>query len=83
MRCPNDLLSYATHRGPQRLGDVWSLSRGPLTIRCGLSTHPAGWELRLTAGDNSFRSKICETEQEIQTISGAWRAEARAKGWTS
>ena len=81
MRSPNELLSYATHRGPQKLVDVWSMSRGTVTIRCGLTTHPAGWVLRLTAGDNSFRSQVCETEQAVRETSDGWRAEAAAKGW--
>lgn len=81
MHVLNAFPSYAAHRGPQRLGEVWFMSRGPITIRCCLSTHPQGWELGLRAADNFFRTQICWSEQQVRDVSDAWQAEAVAKGF--
>ena len=72
---------YDTHRGPQKLAELWTVSRGVHAIRCAVSTHPAGWELKLTAADSAFRTHLCETVQDVQDTADDWRAEATAKGW--
>ena len=75
------LTRYDFYRGPQPLGDVWTLTRDAATLRCALSTHRQGWELRLTAGANFLRSHICRSPQEVRDTGNAWRAEATAKGF--
>ena len=76
------LKRYDYYKGPQRLGELWTLSRSSLTMRCALSTHRLGWELRLTAGASFSRSQVCRSETEVDATSRAWETEARAKGWT-
>ena len=73
---------YEVHRGPQKLAELWTLSRGVRDIRCALFTHPAGWELKLIAVDSAFRTRLCETSQQIHDTADRWRAEASTKGWT-
>ena len=77
-----ELKPYAPERGPKTLGALWTKHKGALTIRCVLCTHPAGWELKLTAADHFFRSQVCKTSGETYATSDAWQAEATAKGWT-
>ena len=78
---PMLLAPYNVDRGPQKLADLWTVSRGVQSIQCRLSTHPAGWELKLTASDCPFRTRICETMQAVRDTATNWRAEAAAKGW--
>jgi hypothetical protein len=73
---------YDYYRGPKALADEWTVTRGQLGMRCALSTHRLGWELRLTAGSNFLRSQVCKTQTEVFETSAAWRAEAISKGWT-
>jgi hypothetical protein len=76
------LQRYDFYRGPQSLGDLWTMRRGALTLRCALATHRLGWELRLTAGSNFSRSQVCKGPQEVFDAADAWKAEAAAQGWT-
>jgi hypothetical protein len=73
---------YDYYLGPKRLDDVWALTRGDLTMRCLLSTHRLGWELRLTSGASFTRSQVCKSESEVFATADAWKAEAAAKGWS-
>jgi hypothetical protein len=79
---PAVLRRYDHYLGPSRLGDLWTLTNGALTVRCALSTHRLGWELRLTSGSNFLRSQVCKSESEVFDVSDAWNAEAKTKGWT-
>ena len=76
------LVRYDYYYGPKALDDMWTLSRGALKLRCALSTHQLGWELRLTAGSNFLRSQVCKSETAVAETAEAWRQEAAAKGWT-
>jgi hypothetical protein len=76
-----DLQRYDYYRGAVLLGDLWMLQRGALKLRCAISTNKLGWELRLTAGQNFLRSQICKSEGEVASVSEAWIAEAKSKGW--
>ena len=78
---PPVLQKYDYYQGPKSLGDVWTLTKGQLKLRCALATHRLGWELRLTAGANFLRSRVCKSEKEVFETHQAWRAEAIAKGW--
>jgi hypothetical protein len=77
------LVRYDYYLGPKRLGDLWTLTRGALTMRCALSTHRLGWELRLTAGANFSRAQVCKSEGEVHETSDAWKAQAIAQGWAA
>ena len=78
---PPALQKYDYYLGPKSLGDVWTLTKGQLKLRCALATHRLGWELRLTAGANFLRSQVCKSEREVFETSDAWKAEAITKGW--
>ena len=77
----SQLKRYEYYRGPQSLGDAWTLSRGALILRCAIATHSLGWELRLTSGQNFLRSQVCKSESEVVSVSDAWVVEAKSKGW--
>lgn len=79
---PRTLDRYDFYRGPKSLADEWTLTRDHLKLRCALSTHRLGWELRLTAGSNFLRSHVCKTQKEVFDTSGAWKAEAIGQGWS-
>lgn len=74
------LPKYDYYKGPQKLPDLWTRSRGTLTMRCAISTHAHGWELKLTAGGFS-RTEICRTQNDVFTVADAWATEAGTKGW--
>jgi hypothetical protein len=76
------LARYDYYKGPQRLGDLWSLRRDTSTLACLLSTHRLGWELRLMSGSRMLRTQVCRTEGEVRQTSDAWRAEALQKGFS-
>ena len=75
------LRRYDYYQGPQALGNVWTLQRGAVILRCALATHSLGWELRLVAGKNFIRTQVCKSEQDVTRVSDAWSAEARTKGF--
>jgi hypothetical protein len=76
------LQRYDYYSGPRSLGTLWTARRGALEMRCALSTHRLGWDLRLTAGANALRSLVARSEAEVHATSEAWRQEAAGKGWT-
>lgn len=75
------LVRYDYYRGPQQLGKMWTANRDALTMRCEIATHPLGWELRLYSGKHFLRSQVCKSEDDVFTVSDAWQAEAKSKGW--
>jgi hypothetical protein len=76
------LKRYDYYLGPKALGEVWSVSRGTLKLKCTLSTHRLGWELRLASTSSFSRSQVCKSEAEVLSTSEAWLTEAKGKGWT-
>lgn len=79
---PSTLRRYDYYQGPRPIGDLWTLTRDALSMRCALSTHRLGWELRLTAGATFLRSQVCKSEPEVFSVSEAWKDEAQLKGWS-
>jgi hypothetical protein len=77
------LKKYDFYRGQQKLAELWSLRRDPLTLSCVLSTHRLGWELRLGAGSNFTRSQVCRSQSEVDEVADKWKAEALRQGWTA
>jgi hypothetical protein len=77
----SSLKRYDFYKGPSSLGDLWTLNRDQLKMRCALATHRLGWEVRLTAGASFSRSHVCKSETEVFSTSDAWEAEAKSKGW--
>jgi hypothetical protein len=75
------LKRYDYYKGPVSLGDLWTLKREALTMRCALATHRLGWELKLTAGAGFSRTQVCRSETEVTKFSEDWQAEAKLKGW--
>jgi hypothetical protein len=75
------LQRYESTLGPQQLGEMFTLTREGVTLRCALATHHLGWTLRLIGGSNFFRSQVCRTQDEVFDVAEAWKAEARAQGW--
>jgi len=37
------LQRYNSYEGPRPLGNMWSVTRGAMTLRCALPTHVVGW----------------------------------------
>lgn len=78
---PIALRTYNEFAGIERLADFWVMRQREHVMRCTLSTHPLGWELRLTAGDLFIRSQVCKTQTQVFDTSEAWQKEAILKGW--
>jgi hypothetical protein len=78
---PPTLRRYDNFRRSESLGVMWSLTRDGVLLRCDLTTHPLGWELRLVAGTTFSRSQVCKTEAGVFDVAEAWKAEAVEKGW--
>jgi hypothetical protein len=76
------LQKYDYYRGPQPLGEMWTMKRDALTLKCTVATHRLGWELRLAAGSSFSRSQVCRSESDVFDVARAWRDEASAKGWS-
>jgi hypothetical protein len=77
-----ELTAYNPDEGIQEAGDMWLLNKGSTRLRCVLSTHPMGWELRAYAGQELARSQVCKSRREVLDTTEAWRTEAEGKGWT-
>ena len=63
------LKRYDYYLGPKPIGDLWALKRDQLTMRCVLTTHRLGWDLRLTTGALPLRSQVCRSESEVDSVS--------------
>jgi hypothetical protein len=50
-------------------------------MRCAVSTHALGWELRLSAGSSFSRSQVCKTQADVFATADTWKTEALSKGW--
>jgi hypothetical protein len=62
---------------------MWTLAKGTRTAECVITTHPLGWELRVTLDGELVRSQVCKTETGTLDTSDGWRRDWRAKGWTA
>ena len=51
-------------------------------MRCTLTTHALGWELRLYLNDELHRSEVAKTDNGVFDVRDAWRAASEAMGWT-
>ena len=65
---------------PVELGDAWVLRKGDKVARCILASHELGWELRLMTND-SLRSQVCRSSDEVLKTHEQWKAAMREKGW--
>jgi hypothetical protein len=72
---------YDEYVGHETLGDLWRLTQGGKTLRCVLTTHPLGWELRQLRGDALTRSQVCKTSAVVVDVAEAWKADATEHGW--
>ena len=77
------LRAYDADLGTEPLGELWRLEHAGRALRCVLTTHTLGWELKVWAGEEFSRSQVCKTQDDVFDVSAAWRAEAIAKGWTA
>jgi hypothetical protein len=77
------LRPYDSFRGIEPLGQTWTLKKDARTADCALTTHPLGWELKVTLGDELVRSQVCKTETSVFDTSDEWRRQWEAKGWTA
>lgn len=77
-----DLRPYDRHSGSQLLGTLWQLQRRTDTLRCTVSTHSLGWELRASIDGHVRRSQVCRDTDNVFNLSKDWEAEAKAKGWS-
>lgn len=59
------------------------MRKGEHTARCRLTTHPLGWELRLTAGDELLQSQVCRAQEHVFGTGEKWKAAMNKKGWTA
>ena len=79
---PVVLRRYDYYLGPQSIGEMWRATNGALKMRCVVSTHRLGWELRLTVNGDQRRSDVCRSQPDVFDRADAWQKEAALKGWT-
>ena len=72
---------YNASRGQEHFADLFALRLDAFEMRCRLSTHPLGWEMHLTVGQQLMRSQVCRTESEVFAFMNAWYQEAIVKSW--
>jgi hypothetical protein len=75
------LRPFDSWAGPEALGTMWTLTRGRQTLRCAVTTHRLGWELRALQNDDLRRSQVVRSQDEAFDLSKPWEAEARVGGW--
>ena len=61
---------------------VWLMTKGGNVARCALWTHPFGAELRISIGDDLFRSHASRDVNALIDMSAEWRRQFHGKGWT-
>ena len=66
---------------PQRLDDVFTVSKGDRLATCSLWTHDLGWECRLLTGGELIATQVCRREADIEAFSATWRKALAEKGW--
>ena len=81
MSPPKGLRRYNASHGQEHFADLFALRLDAFEMRCRLSTHPLGWELHLTVGQQLLRSHVCKTESEVFGQMNAWYQDATTKGW--
>lgn len=60
----------------RELGTVWTLTRPKgETVRCFLTTHPDGWELRLERNGKPLRAEAFSHGDALLDAAKAWRRE--------
>ena len=77
------LRRYEPIRGLETLGELCSQQKAGRELRCILTTHPVGWEVRVAAGECFSRSQVCATQDLVFSVAAGWRSEAEAAGWSS
>jgi hypothetical protein len=75
------LRTFDSNRGTERLGEMWTLSKGGRKVACTLLTHPLGWELVVRIDGDLWRSQVCKTESEVFDVAEQWKPDWQAKGW--
>ena len=56
MALPSGIRSYESYRGSEQIGILFTLARDQLQMRCEVSTHVLGWELRLNVSEELLQS---------------------------
>src|SRR5262245_45179612 len=75
------LVRYEWRGTPVELANMGELHKTGRRMICKLASHPIGWELRVTIGDELIRSEACRTQERVLDLSDEWRVAAEAKGW--
>lgn len=75
------LTPYDPSIGPVEAGNMWTLWKRGLPLRCKVATHHLGWELRQEQGDAMSRTQVCKTQADVFDTADNWRIEAIGRGW--
>ena len=77
------LQRYDPYRGPFIIGDFFTVAKTGRTVRCQISTHVLGWEVRLIgASPDGFEwTQVCRSDDEVLTTCEQWKAAMQATGW--
>ena len=78
------LARYDSWRGSVVIGDLFTLTKKGREVRCQLSTHAFGWELRLLGleTDGFERTTVCRTEELVFATADDWKSKLNQKGWS-
>ena len=65
---------------PVDCGDAWVLTKGDKIARCGLVTHPFGWELRLITTD-ACAHRCAGRATKVLSTHEQWKTAMIEKSW--
>ena len=72
---------YDPKRGPEDLGQIWSLEKFGDVVALWLWTHSEGWELRLLKPFEVQRSVVVHRADDIFTEAKKLEHELKSDGW--
>lgn len=78
-----EALTRAWDGSPREQALVWQLTKRRRSARCGLWSHPLGWELRVTVDGELVRSQAYRVAEDVLADSQQWRRQFAEKGWTA
>jgi hypothetical protein len=63
--------------------NLWRLRRAGQLVRCEVSPHPFGLELRYMVNGKPLMSRVFEEWDPLEKVARAWHDGLRLRGWTA
>ena len=65
----------------EKLGELWTMTKGRRAATALVVTHPLGVELRLVVDDELLQSQAHRDDDQLLDQSNNWKTAMQAKGW--